>query len=96
MHPLTDKASNRVFKKGDVVHKVFDTFTEPYLHPNVDFMTKYGQIEAEVYSLTPDNQVVVLKYKFIDGNHEPNNIENFIPICKILDKMHADTVVATW
>ena len=56
--------------------------------PDKELMELLGFEQVEVESLSDDGVFQVLKYKYIEGVHEPRNIAHVIAVIKKLDKLH--------
>lgn len=90
---LGSKCPSRTFKNCETVCKVFDTREEYYFRPNVEFLATYGGITAEEEALTKDNRIILLRYPFMKGDHDPRHMAQFLPICDVLDEMHKASIV---
>jgi serine/threonine protein kinase len=72
------------------VFKVFDK-KEPG-KPNIELLRRAG-ISCSVENMTQDGRLQMLKYKYIDGSHEPQSLDHFLGVCRILDNLHQNDMV---
>lgn len=81
----------RVFQYGGHVYKLFDT---TLLNPNQDLMNAMSTFQdLSVHDMDATGRFQYMKYKFLNGCHQPKSIKQFAIIASLLTKIHNDGYV---
>lgn len=101
LRPLNDLSKvdpNRiaVFQKGDRVLKYYDSeaIEWNFRKPNVEILkscTKLTNVKLD--DITTDHRIQCLSYDFVDGNHQPTSVKQFVGILETLHMLHEKNIV---
>ena len=85
---LKKTSSNRTFRNilTKEVFKIFDREDSIFL-PNLQLMKSVG-LEVSESRLSADGRYLVVKYPYIEGNHNPQSLQQFRGVLDILQKIH--------
>lgn len=96
--PLTplktgDKDQISVFKEGERVTKYYDS-NYKLKQPNLAIVEKYSDLEdVKLHYITLDHRIQCLSYKYVEGNHDPTSITQFVDVLDTLNKLHDNNIV---
>ena len=85
---LKKRSSNRTFRniRTQEVFKIFDRENSIFL-PNLHVM-EYAGLKVSESRLSADGRYLVVKYPYIEGNHNPQSLQQFRGVLDILQKIH--------
>ena len=91
--PLKDTELVAVFKEGKRVRKYFDTL-DNLKKPNFPIVKEYSNLSnVEVSSITTDGRIKCLSYDFVEGDHDPKILAQFVSVINILNELHENDIV---
>ncbi len=77
----------------NTVCKVFDVANKEHFLPNFE-LYQFGSFQSlQKEQLTSDGRCVVIKYPYIEGNHEPKTLSQFAGTTSTLHKLHLNGFV---
>ncbi len=76
-----------VFKLENMLYKLYDSKDECQRRHNIDLLSKLLP-HHELQPLSNDKRFSLLSRPFIDGNHEPNQLSDFVGAVTCLKKVH--------
>lgn len=85
--PLKTSFSNRTYRVGNEVQKIFDNEDE-IVKGNQDILIMAG-VNATVKYLSTDKRFYTLNYPYYEGNHSPTDLGQFKAIISMLNKIHS-------
>jgi len=93
----TAKGIQRVFFHRNKVYKIFDYSDDNHksLAPNVEAIETIGKgylPELKLVQLSSDGTFQRLEYTFLEGEHKPKKVKQFLSILQALQQLH-DTLV---
>lgn len=86
--PLHLHSNCRIFRCSTKVFKLYDKLMEVFDHNFEVVKAVEGLPELDIEWLTADERISLISYKYIEGDHVPHSVDQFINIMSTLHQLH--------